>query len=284
MDAGREERRLGPRPAQDAAHVGHHGEADVAVDADLGERALAQGALDGAAVSGVGEAQQFLVAVGEVVVLVVGDHLHRAAEVGVVGEVLAQQLHLLGGALFGDPAVGEVGDDVLDGERLVALELVVGQADAVAFQQHRVVGLRGHRDGLQTALLQQGVEDPAVLVLVGAVPGDLGCEVPLRVGHERRDAGVLPAALGLPAGRDRAEQREGLVVVEDLLEQALRRQHGAHLSAASGSAVRMSTAPQGRVKCGGGGTATGGADNCADRRTCGTAGGHGGGVRGVRGA
>ena len=98
----------------------HHGEADVPVDADLGERALAQGPLDGAAVAGGREAQQFLVAVGEVVVLVVGDHPDGLADLGVVGEVLAQQHHLVGGALFGDPAVGEVGDDVLHGERLVA--------------------------------------------------------------------------------------------------------------------------------------------------------------------
>ncbi len=211
--------------------MGHDGEADVAVDPDLRERALAEGPLDHAAVSGVGEAQQFLVAVGEVVVLVVGDHLDRAAEVGMVGEVLAQQLHLLRGALFGDPAVGEVGDDVRHGEPLLALELLVGEADAVLLQEHRVVGLVRDGDGLQTALLQQGVEDPPVLVLVGAMAGDLGGERALAVRDERGDAGVLPAALGLPARGDGAEQGEGLVVVEDLREQTLGRKHREHLSA-----------------------------------------------------
>ena len=71
VDARGEHRRLGLRPAEDAPHVAHHGEADVPVDADLGERALAQGPLDGPAVARGGEAQQFLVAVREVVVLVV---------------------------------------------------------------------------------------------------------------------------------------------------------------------------------------------------------------------
>src|SRR5690606_33817827 len=142
---------------------------------------------------------QFLVAVGEVVVLVVGDHLDRPAQVGVVGEVLAQQLHLLGGALLGDPAVGEVGDDVLDGEGLVPLELVVGQADAAPFEEHGVVGLGRYGDGVQAALLHQGVEDAAVLVLVGAVAGDPGGHLAFGLGDEGGDAGVLPAALGLAA-------------------------------------------------------------------------------------
>ena len=101
--------------------MGHHGEADVPVDADLGERALAQRPLDGPAVPGGGEAQQLLVAVGEVVVLVVGDHLApRGRPRGGRAKYLRSMVHLLGGALFGDPAVGEVGDDVLHGERLVA--------------------------------------------------------------------------------------------------------------------------------------------------------------------
>jgi hypothetical protein len=82
----------------------HHGEADVPVDADLAQGACAQGALDQPAVPGGGEPQQLLVGVGEVVVLVVGDHAYGSADLGMVGEVPAQHQHLVGGALFGDPA------------------------------------------------------------------------------------------------------------------------------------------------------------------------------------
>jgi hypothetical protein len=64
-----------------------------------------------------------------------------------------------------------------------------------------------------------------VLVLVGAVPGDLGRQVLVRLGHEGRDPAVLTAALGLVAGRERAEQMKCLVVVEDLLEDRLGREH-----------------------------------------------------------
>ncbi|KRD16212.1 hypothetical protein ASE41_24410 [Streptomyces sp. Root264] len=203
----------------------HDGEADVPVDADLGERAGPQGALDDPAVARSGEAEQFLMAVGEVVVLVVRDHLHRAAEVGVVGEVPAQQFHLLGRALFGDPAVGEVGDDVLHAQRLVRGEPVVGEADAAALQEHRVVGLRRYGHGVQAAPAHQSVEDPPVLVLVGAVTGDPGGETAFALRDERGDPGVLPAALRLAAGGDGTEQREGPVVVDDLLEQTLGRKH-----------------------------------------------------------
>ena len=52
VDTGAERADLGRGPAQELAHVGHHREADVAVDADLGQRALAQGALDQPAVAG----------------------------------------------------------------------------------------------------------------------------------------------------------------------------------------------------------------------------------------
>ncbi len=50
---------------------------------------------------------------------------------------------------------------------------VVGEADALPLQEHRVVGLGRDGDGGEAALLQQGPEDASVLVLVGAVPGDL---------------------------------------------------------------------------------------------------------------
>ncbi|CAM5639143.1 hypothetical protein SAURM35S_07657 [Streptomyces aurantiogriseus] len=198
------------------------------------------------------------------VVLVVGDHLHGAAEVGMVGEVLAEQFHLLGGALLGDPAVGEVRDDVLHGQRLVGLELVVGESDAALFQEHGVVGLGRDGDGFEAALLHQGVEDPPVLVLVGAVPGDLGGEGALALRDERRDPGVLPAALGLAAGGDGAEQPERLVVVEDLLEQALGRKHReAPLCIPRDSAGFRKE----RVKCGAMCAATAMSDNSAKRMT-----------------
>ncbi len=223
---------------QQPSHVAHDGEAHVAVDGDLGQRALAEHPLDGPAVAGPGEAQQFLVAVGEVVVLVVADHVDRLAHLGVVTEVPDQHVHLVGGALFGDAAVREVDDDVLLGQGHLAAQLLVREADAAALQQHRVVGLGGYRDGGQAALAEQGVEDPAVLVLVGAVSGDLGREVAHAVRHQGRDTGVLPAALGLPAGGDGAEQLEGVVVVDDLLEQAAGREHGTSQTPVGGAGNR----------------------------------------------
>src|SRR5690606_14740646 len=126
-------------------------------------------------------------------------------------------------------AVGQVGDDVLHGERLVAPQPAVGQADPVLLQQHRVVGLGGYGDGVHAALAHQGVEDAAVFVLVGAVPGDLGGKNALVLGDQGGDAGVLPAALRLAARGDRAEQGERFVVVEDLLEQTPGRKHRDHL-------------------------------------------------------
>ncbi len=68
--------------------------------------------------------------VGQVVVLVLGDHLEGTAQVRVVGEVLAEQLHLLGGALFGDPALCQIANDVPLRQRLVRAQLLVGEADA----------------------------------------------------------------------------------------------------------------------------------------------------------
>lgn len=177
------------------------------------------------------EAQQFLVTVGEVVGLVVVDHVDGLAEFGMVPEVRDQHVHLVGGPLLGDPAVGEVDDDVPLGQRLVLAQLVVRETDAALFEQHRVVGVGRYRDGFEAALLQQGVEDPAVLLLVGAVPGDLGREVPHAGRDEGRDPGVLPPALRLAARRDRAEEPEGLVVVDDFLEQTLGREHRRHLRA-----------------------------------------------------
>lgn len=78
-------------------------------------------------------------------------------------------------------------------------------------------------------LAQQRVEYAPVLVLVRAVPGDLGRQVLVRLGHQGRDPAVLPAALGLVAGRDGAEQPERLVVVEDLRKDRLGRQHSSPL-------------------------------------------------------
>lgn len=198
LDAGGECRRLGPRPAQDPPHLGHHGEADVTVDLDLGQGALAQHALDGASVSGSREAEQFLMAVREVVVLVVADHPDGLAQLRMVAEVLDQHVHLVGRTLFGDPAVGQIDHDVLLGQGLLTTELVMGEPNAVALQEHRVVGLRGHRHGFEPALVQERVEDPAVLVLVGAVSGDLGREIGHPVGHQGCDAAILPTPWDSP--------------------------------------------------------------------------------------
>jgi hypothetical protein len=83
----------------------------------------------------------------------------------------------------------------------------VRQPDASVLQPHRVVGVRGHRHRPQ-ALAQQRGEDPAVLVLIRGVPGDLRCQAGLRGGHQRGDPAVLPAALRLAAGGGGAEQPE----------------------------------------------------------------------------
>ena len=142
-----------------------------------------------------------------------------------VAGALAQQLHLLGRALLGDPAVHQVNDDVALGQRAVPLQQAVRQPEATVLEQHRVVGAGGHGHGRQAALAQQGPEDPPVLVLVGAVPRDLRRQVPPGLRDELGDAAVLPAALRLAAGRDRAEEPERLVVVDDLVEDRAGGQH-----------------------------------------------------------
>jgi hypothetical protein len=114
----------------------------------------------------------------------------------------------------------------------------VRQPDAGLFQPHRVVRVRGHGHPLQAALAQQRGEDPAVLVLVRAVAGDLRRQVLLRAGHERRDPAVLPSALSLATGGNRAEQLECLVVVEDFLEDRSGREHCDHLCRALPWTVR----------------------------------------------
>jgi hypothetical protein len=124
--------------------VRHHGQAHVAVDPDLGQRGRAQRGPDYLAVPRRGEPQQLLVAVGQVVVLVVGDHPHRPGDVGAVTGVPAQRPHLLAGTLLGDPAVRQVGDDVGLGELFLAPQPGVRQPDAGGLQPHGVVGVRGH--------------------------------------------------------------------------------------------------------------------------------------------
>jgi len=163
------------------------------------------------------------------VVLVVGDHPDRPADVRAGAGVLAQRLHLLAGALLGDPAVCQVGDDIAFGQFPAATQPGMRQADAGVLQPHRVVRVRGHGHRLQAALAQQRGEDPAMLVLVGPVPCDLRCQITLRSGHQRRDPAVFPAALCFAAGRDRAEQPERLIVVEDLLEDRPGREHPKYL-------------------------------------------------------
>ena len=207
---------LRPGPAQDPPQVRHHGQAHVAVDGDLGQRGRAQRGPDHLAVPGRGQPQQLLVAVGQMVVLVMGDHPDRPADVGAVSGVPEQRPHLLAGALLGDPAVRQVGDDVGLGELFLAPQPGVRQTDAGGLQPHGVVRVGGHGHRLQAPLAQQRGEDAPVLVLIRAVPGDLRRQAGLRAGHQRRDLAVLPPALGLAAGGDGAEQPERLVVVEDL--------------------------------------------------------------------
>jgi hypothetical protein len=165
-----------------------------------------------------------------VVVFVVRNYLDGAAKVWVVGEVFAEQLHLLGGALFGDSAVGQVADDVPLRQWLVCTQLLAGEADALLLQKHHVVGVLGDWHRAEPALTHQGSEDPAVLVLVHTVPGDLGTQLPMGFGDQRCNPVVLLPALGLTAGGNGAEQPERFVVAEDLLEQASGREHHRHLS------------------------------------------------------
>jgi hypothetical protein len=63
--------------------MGHDRLAHVAVDRDLGASGGAKDRLDLAAVARRDEPKQLLVAVGQVVVLVGGDHRDRPADVGV---------------------------------------------------------------------------------------------------------------------------------------------------------------------------------------------------------
>jgi hypothetical protein len=119
----------------------------------------------------------------------------------------------------------QIGDDVLLGERPLLPQPGVRQADAGVLQPHGVVGVGGHVYRLQAALAQQRGEDAAVLVLVGAVPGDLGCQVALGRGHQRGDPPVLPSALRLVAGGDGAKQLERLVIIENLIKYRSWRKH-----------------------------------------------------------
>jgi hypothetical protein len=107
-DARDEDRRLCPRPPQDASEAGHDGRADIPVDGDLGQRGSAERATDDLAVPGRGQPQQFLVTVGEMIIFVAGDHPHRTADVLPVAGIFAQGLHLFRGPLLRDPAVRQV--------------------------------------------------------------------------------------------------------------------------------------------------------------------------------
>jgi len=100
--------------------VGHDRRAHVPVDGDLGQRGGAQRRSDERRVAAGGQLQQFLVTVGQVIVLVGGDHPHGPGDVRPVGGVFAQCLHLLTGALLGGPAVRQVGYDVAFGQFLAA--------------------------------------------------------------------------------------------------------------------------------------------------------------------
>src|SRR5215469_376864 len=64
------------------------------------------------------------------------------------------------------------------------------------------------------------------------MPSDLGRQVPLCGRHESRNPAVLPATLCLTARRDRAEQLEGSLVIENFFKDRLSSGHfitsGAH--------------------------------------------------------
>jgi hypothetical protein len=205
--------------------VGHDRPADVPVDSDLGQGRLAQRAPDDVRVPGRGQPQQLLVAVGEMAVLVIGDHPDRPADIRAGAGVSPQRPHLLRRALLGDAAVRQVGDDVAFAQLLVAPQLAVRQPETQILQPHRVIGLGRHRHRIQAPPAQQRSEDAPVLILIGAMPGDLGRQVLARPGHQRCDPAVLPAALRLTAGRDGAEQPERLIVTEDVPEDCPGREH-----------------------------------------------------------
>ena len=78
------------------------------------------------------------------IVLVIGDHPDCPGDVGAVPGVCAHRPHLLAGALLGDPAVGQVGDDVGLGELFLAPQPGVRQADACGLQAHGVVRVRAY--------------------------------------------------------------------------------------------------------------------------------------------
>ena len=141
-------------------------------------------------------------------------------------------------------------------------ELLVGEADAVPSPGASCSRSRaGPSTGFEAALLQQGVEDPAVLVLVGAVPGDLGGEVALARRARARRSGRSPSRPATPRW-PRWSRRAGRT----------RRCRG---SPGTGSWPRASlTPPAGlqhvrreRVKCGVRRLATAVSDDSAERRT-----------------
>jgi hypothetical protein len=205
--------------------VGNDGLADVAVNTDLGEGRSAKYVADGGCMPGCGQAQQLLVTIGEMVVLVIRDHSDRGSDVLVAASVFAQHAHLLRRTLLGDPAVRKVRDDVALSQLLVPRQLIVRQADPSTLEQHRVVGLGGDGHRFEAPLAQQRIENASVLVLVGTVPGNLSRHALIGLRYERRDPAVLPAALRLAAGCDRAEQLKRLVVVENIIEDCARREH-----------------------------------------------------------
>lgn len=203
----------------------HDRRGHVPVHGDLGHRGRVQFGPDGVLVPGRGQPQQLLVAVGQVVVLVGRDHPYRPADVRPGARILPQCPHLLAGALLRHPAVRQIDDDVLLGERLLLPQAGVCETDASVLEPHRVIRIRGNVHQLQATLAQQRREDTAVFVLIGAMPGDLGCQVALGLGNQRRDPAVLPSALRLVGGSDGAKQLERLVVIENLVKDRSWRKH-----------------------------------------------------------
>jgi hypothetical protein len=225
LRTGRQDGQFRAGPAQNLAQVRHDGRRHVPVYGDFCHCGLVQFVPDDVLVPGLGQPQQLLVAVSQVVVLVGRNHPDRAADVRPRAHVLPQCPHLLAGPLLGHPAVHQIGHDVLLGERPLLPQPGMRQADARALQPHRVIRVGGNVHRLQAALAQQRGEQTAVLVLVGAVPGDLGRQVALGRRHQRSYPAVLPSSLRLVTGGNGAKQLERVVVIENLIKDRPWRKH-----------------------------------------------------------
>lgn len=106
------------RPAENGGDLVDEAQADQVVDPDFGLRVLLQRALDQRPVP-LGQPEQFLMAIGKVVGLVVGDHGEGAPESRIFPEHLELEVDLFRRALLGHAAVREIADDLLLPERFL---------------------------------------------------------------------------------------------------------------------------------------------------------------------